>query len=101
MITYQAITKIDPERDVLRCLPETLEGKQALLNFQGALGIGSYENELFMGSVWFYRMEDNPSCPYTPEWSEWHKASAGFLQLNSLLSMQAYPLLGLGCFHVG
>ena len=48
---YAAIDSVTPDRDVLRCLPESREEKQQLLDYQGALGIGAYDNGVFVGSL--------------------------------------------------
>ena len=47
---YEAIAELRPERDVLRCLPESDDAKRALIAHQGALGIGAYDDGLFVGS---------------------------------------------------
>ena len=101
MITYEPITEIRPDRDVLRCLPESAAEKQALLEKQAAFGIGAFEDGIFVGSVWFYWIAAADSISAAPEWSGWHQNAAGFAQVRAKLARQAYPILGLDCFHVG
>jgi hypothetical protein len=84
MILYSAITTIEPERDVLRCLPESIDIKKKLLSFQGSFGIGAYDNGTFVGSLWFYLMIDGElGNPYVPDWSGLKLGSAGYHQLLS------------------
>lgn len=100
-IQYGAITGLHPERDVLRCLPESDKVKQSLITHQDALGIGAYEDGIFVGSLWFYRIEGRKGSPYAPPWSGWNCESESFKQLIWEVPDSAFPLLGLDCFHVG
>ena len=73
---YSVIDCLNPDRDVLRCLPETLEQKQKLLDYQGALGIGAYDRDTFVGSLWFYRIEERGlGSPLAPPRSGWGRGS--------------------------
>ena len=99
---YRPIAELRPDRDVLRCLPESVDAKQSLVAHQGALGIGAYDDGLFVGSLWFYRLEDPASgCPLAPIWSGWHGDSDEFRRLSPEIPAHALPVLGLDCFHVG
>lgn len=98
---YAPVDCMNSERDVLRCLPESLEQKQALLDSQEALGIGCYDGETFVGSVWFYRIEDRGlGSPLAPPWSGWARGSEDARLDLSQLPVEL-PFLGLSCFHVG
>lgn len=102
IMQYRAIAELRPDRDVLRCLPDSVDAKRSLIAHQGALGIGAYHNGLFVGSLWFYRVEDPASgCPLAPIWSGWHSDSDGFRRLSPEIPACALPFLGLDCFHVG
>ena len=99
---YEAIAELRPERDVLRCLLESPEAKQSLIAHQGALGIGAYDAALFVGSLWFYRVEDRDrGAPLAPDWSGWCPQAEEFRALAPNIPDEAFPLLGLDCFHVG
>lgn len=102
MITYKAITSIEPERDVLRCLPELFAERMNLLSFQKCFGIGAYNDGSFVGSLWFYAIND-PSIgnPYAPDWTGLKLGSEEYLSLISKLSMNDFPTICLRCFHVG
>jgi GNAT superfamily N-acetyltransferase len=98
---YAAIDSVSPDRDVLRCLPESLEEKQELLDYQGAFGMGAYDNDAFVGSLWFYRIEDRGfGSPVAPPWSGWRRENEDPRLALSELNVQP-PFLGLSCFHVG
>ncbi len=98
---YAAIDSVNLDRDVLRCLPELLEEKHALLDYQAAFGIGAYDNDTFVGSLWFYRIEDKGlGSPVAPPWSGWRRGSEGARLALPELDVEL-PFLGLSCFHVG
>ncbi len=100
---YEPIAELRPERDVLRCLAESDDAKSALVAHQGALGIGAYDGELFVGSQWFYRVESRDAgCPHAPD----HVPDLSpneFKRQSVALGIQddAFPLLVLNCIHVG
>jgi len=98
---YRPVNTVNPDRDVLRCLPESLDQKQQLLDYQEAFGIGAYDGGAFVGSLWFYRIQEKGlGSPLAPSWSGWCRGSE-----DPRLSLQTLdvevPLLGLSCFHVG
>jgi len=98
---YAAMDCIRPDRDLLRCLPESREEKQRLLDSQGAFGIGAYDNDVFGGSLWFYRIEERGLAnPWAPPWSGWGRGSEGAGPRPAELDI-GVPFPGLSCFHVG
>lgn len=98
---YAAIDCVNPDRDVLRCLPESIAKKQKLLDYQGAFGIGAYDNDTFVGSLWFYRIEEEGlGSPVAPPWSGWQRGNEGAGLDLSEIDVEL-PFLGLSCFHVG
>lgn len=100
---YEPITELRPERDVLRCLAGPNDAKRALIAHQGALGIGAYDDGLFVGSQWFYRIETRDAgCPLAPRHvpdiqPETFKRRSVALGIPD----DAFPLLVLDCLHVG
>jgi len=100
---FEPITELRPERDVLRCLAESDDAKRALLAHQGAIGIGAYEEGLFVGSQWFYRVESrNAGCPLAPDHIP-DLRPEDFRRQSVALGIpdDAFPLLVLNCLHVG
>ncbi|GEM_PF-4974432 len=98
---YKPIDLLNPDRDILRCLPESLEEKQRLLDYQGALGIGAYDNAAFVGSLWFYRIDKKGlGNPFAPPWSGWQRGNEDPKLTLQELNVKV-PLLGLSCYHVG
>ncbi len=98
---YTPVDSVNPVRDVLRCLPESLEEKQQLLEYQRALGIAAYDKGTFVGSLWFYRIEDKGlGSPLAPPWSGWRRGSKEAHLTLQTLDIEV-PLLGLSCYHVG
>ena len=98
---YAPIDSANPDRDVFRCLPESLDEKRALLDYQDALGIGVYDSDIFIGSLWFYRIEDKGlGSPVAPPWSGWRRGSESARLALPKLDAEL-PFLGLSCFHVG
>jgi hypothetical protein len=101
-VQYLPIESVNTDRDVLRCLPESLEQKQQILSHQGAFGLGAYEQRRFVGSLWFYRIEDlSQASPHAPPWSAWHRGAGEYNAISRRMQVGSLPTLGLSCFHVG
>lgn len=85
----------------LRCLPDG--GKlEFCLGYQEAIGIGAWDDDLFVGSLWFYRLDDDLVNPYAPPWVGYRRGNERNLQERKAQSgLGAGPFLGLDCFHVG
>ena len=98
---YVPISSVNSDRDVLRCLPESLEEKRALLDYQAAFGIGAYDSGIFVGSLWFYRIEDKGlGSPVAPPWSGWQRKGEITRLILPRLDVEL-PILALSSFHVG
>jgi hypothetical protein len=99
---YEVLGEIRPERDVLRCLPDSDADKQSILEYQSCFGIAAYDSDTFVGSLWFYRIVNKElACPPAPPWSGWSKESDLYPQISEAVASDLYPILGLSCFHVG
>ena len=102
MMEYTPIDSVNPDQDVLRCLSPDTEQRQRLLEYQGAFGIGAYDNGVFVGSLWFYRVENlELGNPFAPTWSGWCHSAEDYARFAPQKLPVAAPLLGLSCFHVG
>lgn len=85
----------------LRCLPDGGNLEFCLAD-QDAIGIGAWDSDLFVGSLWFYKLDDDLINPYTPPWGGYNKANEQNLHERKARSrLGAGPFLGLDCFHVG
>jgi len=85
----------------LRCQPDggSLEFN---LRHQEAIGIGAWDDELFVGSLWFYRLDDNLTNPYAPAWVGYRRGNEEHLQRRKAdAGLSPGPVLGLDCVHVG
>ncbi len=85
----------------LRCLPDG-GSLEFCLGYQGAIGIGAWNDDLFVGSLWFYKLDDDFTSRYAPPWCGYNKANAASLQERKARSdLAPGPFLGLDCIHVG
>jgi len=85
----------------LRCLPDGGSLEFCLAD-QEAIGIGAWDDDLFVGSLWFYKLDDDLINPYTPPWGGYNKANEQNLRERRAESgLGSGPFLGLDCFHVG
>jgi len=84
----------------LRCLPDG--GSLGFcLRDQGAIGIGAWDDDLFVGSLWFYKLDDDLTNRYAPPWVGYSKANTESLKERKARSgLAAGPFLGLDCVHV-
>ena len=58
----------------LRCLPDG-GNLEYCLAYQDAIGIGAWDDDLFVGSLWFYKLDDELINPYNPPWGGYNKAN--------------------------
>jgi GNAT superfamily N-acetyltransferase len=85
----------------LRCLPDG-GSLEFCLRDQGAIGIGAWDDDLFVGSLWFYRLDDDLTNPYAPPWVGYNRANRESLaERKARSNLASGPFLGLDCVHVG
>lgn len=63
----------------LRCLPDG-GSLEFCLGDQGAIGTGAWDDDLFVGSLWFYRLDDDLTNPHAPPWSGYNRANVESLK---------------------
>ena len=68
-VTHRLLSNVN-----LRCLPDG-GNLEYCLAYQDAIGIGAWDDDLFVGSLWFYKLDDELINPYNPPWGGYNKAN--------------------------